>query len=492
MSSQATPATPITSASILNSIHSDGDGKFIIVMCGSFEGKFYFNKLKDCSGKLGSVKCILHKNAWCSPTDFESKGGKSKTKVWKRSITHKGKQLLVVLPLLGIEKPIPQSNDADTLSSSVPFLVSPVLAFVKAYRLTGPNDSLSSILFDRVNPTLLGSSLRQLWDFCRSDLVRLGFAYHVRRSDDSHLLFKNILSDLLDAFEKLDLDGKLPAIYCEANNLSLLPSLEPDPVSRQLALNTKAIESLSISVKDTSSGNVQPLVDKVSSSISSGYDSLKALVESAQRIKAEVESSVEAAMKKLSSLKVAAPHRTISDQSIPILQRSTPRVPTSYPDRRLNVIIFGLPEEDSLKKTKEVVDQLLHYITGKSVLWKDAFCLGRRKSTASTSSMVPPPPRPLLVKLCSEWDKRLILSAKHKLKDYDVQNVFLREDLPFDVGQSRAKSRQNRLSRLSHTQPPLFDNESVHGNASVSSSLSGHETNVDNGSDSGSAAGSQS
>ena len=114
------------------------------------------------------------------------------------------------------------------------------------------------------------------------------------------------------------------------------------------------------------------------------------------------------------------------------------------------------------------------------------------KSTASTSSMVPPPPRPLLVKLCSEWDKRLILSAKHKLKDYDVQNVFLREDLPFDVRQSRAKSRQNRLSRLSHTQPPLFDNESVHGNASVSSSLSGHETNVDNGSDSGSAAGSQS
>ena len=76
MSSQATPATPITSASILNSIHSDGDGKFIIVMCGSFEGKFYFNKLKDCSGKLGSVKCILHKNAWCSPTDFESKGAR--------------------------------------------------------------------------------------------------------------------------------------------------------------------------------------------------------------------------------------------------------------------------------------------------------------------------------------------------------------------------------------------------------------------------------
>ena len=141
---------------------------------------------------------------------------------------------------------------------------------------------------------------------------------------------------------------------------------------------------------------------------------------------------------------------------------------------------------------KEVVDQLLHYITGKSVLWKDAFCLGRRKTTASTSNMVPPPPRPLLVKLCCESDKRLILSAKHKLKHYDVQNVFLHEDLPFDVRQSRAKSRQNRLSRLSHTQSPLFDNELVDDNASVSSSLSGHEPNVVNGSDSGSAAGSQS
>ena len=61
-----------------------------------------------------------------------------------------------------------------------------------------------------------------------------------------------------------------------------------------------------------------------------------------------------------SSLNVSTPHRTISDQPISNPQPSTARVPTPYPGQRLNV---GLLEVESLKKTKEDVDHLLHYIT---------------------------------------------------------------------------------------------------------------------------------
>ena len=51
------------------------------------------------------------------------------------------------------------------------------------------------------------------------------------------------------------------------------------------------------------------------------------------------------------------------------------------------------------------------------------------------------------MKLCSEWDKRLILSSKFKLKEYSVSKVFLREDLPLEVRQARAKQRQEQYKQ---------------------------------------------
>ena len=66
-------ATPPISTNIL----TDKEGEYIAVVCGSIEGKLYFNKLKGCKcpTKLGSVKCILGaSDTWCSPIEFESSG----------------------------------------------------------------------------------------------------------------------------------------------------------------------------------------------------------------------------------------------------------------------------------------------------------------------------------------------------------------------------------------------------------------------------------
>ena len=76
----------------------------IVVKCGSVDGKLYFNLLRDCTGNIGSVKCILT-NSHCTPNKFEQKGGKAKLKNWKKSVQHGGKSLLTVLPTLGLDKP---------------------------------------------------------------------------------------------------------------------------------------------------------------------------------------------------------------------------------------------------------------------------------------------------------------------------------------------------------------------------------------------------
>ena len=55
-------------------------GDYVLVTCGSTVGKL-FNKLKNCTGKLGSVSCILKAdNSWCGPSELESLGGKAKSK----------------------------------------------------------------------------------------------------------------------------------------------------------------------------------------------------------------------------------------------------------------------------------------------------------------------------------------------------------------------------------------------------------------------------
>ncbi len=102
--------------------------------------------------------------------------------------------------------------------------------------------------------------------------------------------------------------------------------------------------------------------------------------------------------------------------------------------------------------------------------WRDAFRLGRRKIPDRNelgATLNPPPPRPLLVKLVSEWDKRLLLSAKYKLKNYSSARIFLREDLPLDVRLARAKQRKEdqELQR----NPPSVQNENGSSSGSDSS-----------------------
>ena len=65
-------------------IKSDTNGQFLVVTCGNAEGNFYPAKLKKGSP---SSKCIWYNNStWCSLVEFESFGGKSKSKNWKRTL----------------------------------------------------------------------------------------------------------------------------------------------------------------------------------------------------------------------------------------------------------------------------------------------------------------------------------------------------------------------------------------------------------------------
>ena len=183
------PGFPVTST---DNVH----GEYIVVKCGSTDGKLFFNKLVNCASKLGSVSCILkNDNSWCSPCEFENLGGRVKSKNWKRSICYDGKPLLHCLSYPGLSDPgkpteSPILSQSHAQAPATPErLVNPVLAFVKAFRLKGDNESLKSAIASWFDAGVVSLAVRALWDFSGNDLSRLGFVYHSRRNTDKQQLF---------------------------------------------------------------------------------------------------------------------------------------------------------------------------------------------------------------------------------------------------------------------------------------------------------------
>ena len=96
---------------------------------------------------------------------------------------------------------------------------------------------------------------------------------------------------------------------------------------------------------------------------------------------------------------------------------------------------------------------MLEFLSGKPIQIKDMFRLGKYvPSTSSTSR-----PRPILIKLCTAWDRKLVLLHKTNLRNFHTKRLFLREDVSPDHRLRRGKSNAS-----AETSPP--------GDSSVDSS----------------------
>ena len=70
------------------------------------------------------------------------------------------------------------------------------------------------------------------------------------------------------------------------------------------------------------------------------------------------------------------------------------------------------------------------------------FRLGRRQQPGSSSR-----PRPLLIKLCTVWDRKLLLMRETNLRDFHIKRLFLREDVAPDhkLRQKRSVPSQSNV-----------------------------------------------
>jgi hypothetical protein len=102
----------------------------------------------------------------------------------------------------------------------------------------------------------------------------------------------------------------------------------------------------------------------------------------------------------------------------------------------MNVVINGVPEIHDSRIWLDSVAEVLNISSGKNVDISDAFRLGR---------FVNGKVRPVLVKLKSAWDRRLVVIGAYKLAQCEkFKRIYVSPDEPLDV---RRKATFERLKR---------------------------------------------
>ncbi len=278
----------------------------------------------------------------------------------------------------------------------------PVLAFIKAFRLRGDAATLKQAALSRFSTAMLSDAKRALWEVCSDALSSLDLSFMSRRRSEKRSQAAADLEDILEAFSRLDDVDKVPLIYCEATELVKLPPISPDSTSELVMVNGARLAEIENKVSELQEG-VAELKSKVNSNLSSVPVTVPQ-----ESFATVVKTSVQA--------NAPLPNRDISNK-----------------ERSNNLVVFGLPEVGSLQELKSSVDELLQFLVGKQVDLNDLFRLGRKSATPSESDR----PRPVLLKLTSSWDRRLIMSTVRKLKEYDHKRVFIREDLSLEARQKR-------------------------------------------------------
>ncbi len=189
------------------------------------------------------------------------------------------------------------------------------------------------------------------------------------------------------AFQLLDSLEKLPAIFCEANDLLKLPPLALDPVSEQLLGSCKAINMVDSSILE-----LKEQIKSTRASLSRDLASVKVQINKLQRVPSALPHS---------ELGTGTSHQSHQPSKLSF-SRSL-----FDPVRQSDFILFGLDETSTLSDTKATVDEILTFLAGRPVEVNDLVRLGR--SVKQPRPDLPAQrPRPVLIKVSTAWDRRLI------------------------------------------------------------------------------------
>ena len=316
--------------------------------------------------------------------------------------------------------------------SSNHVILNELLTYVGHYRNCSSRDAILRVAGWFFSPTEVSAAKKCLVDEL-GELVHGTSAVTERRSTTTRPAHEAELEDIVSAFDHIDANNNLNRITFAAVNLSRVPSYGPEEVNicsisdKQIQMS-KTVEQLSHTLDALRSEPMKVSPDDI-------RDDVKACLKSIEK----VEVSVAATQNKIDDIGKMSMQL---QKMIGSMQHSTTTTVRGAGDvdRSCNIIIYGINESRDPSVWHNTVLRSLESAAGRAVDITDAVRLGRFNTLKH---------RPILVKLKSVWDKRLVLSRTHSLRDTDeFKCIFIKADEPPEV---RKQKTLDRLKRTAET-----------------------------------------
>ena len=316
-----------------------------------------------------------------------------------------------------------------------------LLAYVCHYRNSSTSNALSEVILKHCSADEIAEAKRLLVHEFQT-IIGAGHFITERRNSVARLAKDAEVDDIIGILYAVDaapgalLDGYLFV----ASNFSQLPKYGPEEINlasvvdRQVRMET-SIQDLSSTIQklSTSPQSAQGDSEVVRQAVEAvSKDMTKQLVDfnSASNARLEHLSAV------CTQLAQNAERVVARNQVLPSPVAPRPH-PSSLPeDRALNLVVYGVAEDRSAAVWRKTVDDALHLITGRDVDVTDCFRVGR---------FVHDKVRPIIVKLRTAWDRRIILSNCRKLKDF-LQRIGVSADEPLEARRRRTMEHKKSVA----------------------------------------------
>ena len=312
--------------------------------------------------------------------------------------------------------------------------INEMIVYILTYRNKSNVNSLKKVVLDYYSPTEITEGKRVLLAVYMEQIqANMNFVTD-RRNSVLRAAQEADLDDILAALDYLDSAEALNATFA-AVAADRMPKYGPEElnicavVDRQLRCEATLQEILKSGVADDSAVHVASVVKE---NISKGEElsaKLDVIASNLERRFDQLSDVCGLVIKASSSGAVA-----VAKPNYPVAERHRPEVADD--SRALNIVISGIPEDKNATIWRGEIEKVLTCAASRDVEISDAFRIGGKFSSDKT--------RPILVRLRSAWDKRLVLSGARKLsREVEFRRrVYISPDEPLEI------RRKNTLERL--------------------------------------------
>ena len=345
------------------------------------------------------------------------------------------------------------------------FVVNELLSYVSFYRNKANANALRRTVLSFHSPEDITEAKKIVAQKFQS-FLKSSTLLSDRRNSSSRPAQDAEVDDIIGIFDALDLPGVLNGVSFVAANLDSLPKFGPEELNLAAVVDRQVRADSAI--KDLTT-TVQQLATTQASFSSPDLSAQRAIQAATADIQQRLDSFATSVCARLDHLSAVC-NTSLSSAS----QQDKVAQQPDNSDRKLNIVMFGVPEERDVSVWRRKVDVILHYLTNNDVDIVDAFRLGRYNSSAPSKA------RPILLKLRTVWDKRLILSRCSKLKQYSQRGIFVASD---ELPEVRRKEMYGKLKYRAVNDNKIVDEKDgvlIIDNVAVYSLSRGYINRVDN------------